>query len=102
MDVIGKKVIIRASRAGVFFGTLKEKLYTQAGVQVELENSRRIWYWNGAASLSQLATEGVKLPEECKFSVVVPQHLVEEVIEIIPCSDEAIESIENVRVWRIY
>ena len=100
MEVIGKKVIIRASRAGVFFGTLKDKSYTPAGTEVELENSRRIWYWKGAASLSQLATEGVKDPESCKFSVVVPQHMVEQVIEIIPCTEEAIKSIESVRVWR--
>ena len=99
-EVIGKKVIIRANRAGVFFGTLRDKQYTPAGVEVKLENSRRIWYWKGAASLSQMATEGVKEPENCKFSVVVPSHIVEQVIEIIPCSDEAINSIENVRVWR--
>ena len=100
MEVIGKKVIIRASRAGVFFGTLKEKRETPAGVEVELENSRRIWYWDGASSLSQLAVEGTKRPGNCKFTVVVPQHMVMQVIEIIPCTDEAIKSIESVRVWR--
>lgn len=100
MEVIGKKVIIRASRAGVFFGTLTQKKETPAGVEVELENSRRIWYWKGAASLSQLATEGVKNPNDCQFSVTVPQHMIEQVVEIIPCSDEAIKSIESVWVWR--
>ena len=99
-NLIGKKVIIRASRAGVFFGTLRDKQYTPAGVEVKLENSRRLWYWKGAASLSQLATEGVKEPEQCKFTVVVPSHVVEQVIEIIPCSDEAIRCIESVKVWR--
>ena len=101
MELIGKKVIIRANRAGVFFGTLKEKHETTAGVEVVLENSRRLWYWDGAASLSQLATEGTKKPSSCKFTVTVPKHNVMDVIEIIPCSDEAIESIESVRVWRI-
>ena len=100
MEVTGKKVIIRASRAGVFFGTVKEVRESEAGVSVELENSRRIWYWDGAASLSQLATEGTMRPENCKFTVVVPQHIVMCVIEIIPCSDKAIESIEAVRVWK--
>ena len=99
-EVLNKKVIIRASRAGVFFGTLRDKQYTPAGVEVKLENSRRIWCWYGASSLSQLATEGVKEPERCKFTVVVPSHIVEQVIEIIPCSEEAVKSIENVRVWR--
>lgn len=101
MELIGKKVIIRADRAGVFFGTLKEKKETPAGVEVVLNNSRRLWYWNGAASLSQLATEGVKIPTDCKFTVTVPQHNVMQVIEILPCSDEAIKSIESVSVWRI-
>lgn len=100
MEVTGKKVIIRADRAGVFFGTLKSKRETPAGVEVELENSRRIWYWSGAASLSQLATEGTKNPGDCKFTVVVPQHAVMQVIEIIPCTEEAIKSIESVKVWR--
>ena len=99
-EFINKKVIIRANRAGVFFGTLKDKQNTPAGVEVKLENSRRIWYWRGAASLSQLATEGVKNPNGCKFSVVVPSHMVEDVIEIIPCSEEAIKNIESVQVWR--
>ncbi len=100
MEVIGKKVIIRADRAGVFFSTLKAKRETPAGVEVELENSRRIWRWYGAATLSQLATEGTKQPGDCKFTVTVPQHLVMQVIEIIPCSEEAVKSIESVRVWR--
>lgn len=100
MEVLGKKVIIRASRAGVFFGTLKAKRETSAGVEVELENSRRLWFWSGAASLSQLATEGTKNPGDCKFTVTVPQHMVMQVIEIIPCSEEAIKSIKSVRVWK--
>lgn len=99
-NFIGKKVIIRASRAGVFFGTLKEKNDTPAGVEVVLTNSRRLWYWSGAASLSQMATEGVKNPNGCKFTVVVPEHAVMQVIEIIPCSREAIKSIESVSVWK--
>lgn len=101
MELIGKKVIIRANRAGVFFGTLKEKHETPSGVEVVLENSRRLWYWDGAASLSQLATEGTKKPDHSKFTVTVPEHNVMQVIEIIPCTDKAIESIESVRVWRI-
>lgn len=101
MEVIGKKVIIRANRAGVFFGTLKEKKETPAGVEVVLENSRRLWRWSGAASLSQLATEGVKNPSDCKFTVTVPEHNIMQVIEIIPCTEEAIKNIESVKVWRI-
>ena len=101
MEVTGKKVIIRASRAGVFYGTVKEVNDTPAGREVVLKDSRRIWYWDGANSLSQLATEGTKRPENCKFTVTVPEHSIIPVIEIIPCTDEAIKSIESVRVWKI-
>ena len=94
------KVIIRASRAGVFFGTVKEVNDTAAGREVVLKDSRRIWRWFGAASISQLAVEGTKEPDRCMFTVVVPEHSVIQVIEIIPCSEEAIKSIEGVRVWR--
>lgn len=99
--LIGKKVIIRSRDAGVFFGTLKDKVCTPAGVEVELEKSRRLWYWKGAASLSQLATEGTKDPNGCNFTVIVPQHNILGVIEIIPCSEKAIQSIEAVEVWKI-
>jgi hypothetical protein len=100
MDVLNKKVIIRADRAGVFFGTLTEKRETPAGVEVELKDSRRLWYWDGAASLSQLAMEGTTAPNNCKFTVTVPQHIVMQVIEILPCTDAAIKSIESVKVWK--
>lgn len=99
-ETIGKKVIVRAYGAGVFFGTLKEKRESQAGVEVVLENCRRIWRWYGAASISQLAVEGTKEPDKCMFTVVVPSHGVMNVIEIIPCTDEAIKSIESVKVWK--
>lgn len=94
--MIGKKVIIRADKAGVFFGTLKEK----NGSEVTLTDCRRIWRWYGAASISQLATEGTKQPNDCMFTVMVPIITILGVIEIIPCSDEAVKSIENVEVWK--
>ena len=100
MEVIGKKVIIRANSAGVFFGTVKEVNDTPAGREVVLNDSRRIWRWYGAASISQLAMEGTKEPDRCMFTVTVPEHSVIQVIEIIPCTDEAVKSIESVKVWR--
>lgn len=91
-----KKVIIRADRAGVFFGTLKEK----NGSEVVLTDCRRLWYWDGAASISQLAVDGTTKPYDCKFTVIVPEIVILGVIEIIPCTDKAIESIEGVKEWK--
>lgn len=93
----GKKVIIRADEAGIFYGTLAEK----SGDEVTLTNCRRLWYWSGAASISQLAVEGTKRPEHCKFTLAVPSITILGVIEIILCTDDAIKSIEGVDVWKI-
>lgn len=93
---INQKVIIRANRAGVFYGTIVRK----DGDEVELTNCRRIWYWDGAASISELAVHGTRKPNQCKFSVTVESITILGVIEIIPVTEEAAQSIEAVRVWR--
>lgn len=89
-------VIIRGDRSGVFAGFLIER--TQR--EVKLENSRRLWYWDGAASLSQLAMEGVSRPQNCKFPIEVKEQIVLDVIEIIPCSELCFACIEKVPVWK--
>ena len=93
---LNKKVIIRADRAGVFYGTIIRK----EGNEVELKDCRRIWYWDGAASVSELSVSGVKYPKRCKFTVSVNNITILDVIEIIPCTNKAIESIESVPVWK--
>lgn len=94
---IGKKVIIRGDRSGVEFGTL----VAQEGREVTLENARRIWGWSGAASLSQLAKDGTSKPNDCKFTVFVDSITILDAIEIIPCTDKAIKSIEEVKEWKL-
>jgi len=91
-----KKVIIRTERAGVFFGEIKER----NGQEATITNCRRIWYWSGAASLSQLAVEGTTRPRDCKFTVIVDEMTVLGVIEVIPCTAKAIESINSVQIWK--
>ena len=93
---IGKKVIVRGDRSGVFYGTLEEK----NGTEVTLKDCRRIWYWEGAASISQLAVNGTTKPSECKFTVTVPDIIITDAIEIIPCTEDAKKSIEGVREWK--
>lgn len=95
--MIGKKVIIRGDRSGVFYGVLAEK----NGREVKLNKCRRLWYWSGAASLSQLAVDGVADPQGCKFTVTVDEIVILDAIEIIPCTSKAVKSIEGTREWRI-
>lgn len=97
-DLKGKQVIVRSYGAGVFFGTLAD--YDKADNIVELHNARRLWYWDGAASVSQIAVEGVSAPENCKFTISVAQIQVAQVVEVIPCTPEAINNINSVPVWK--
>ena len=91
-----EKVIIRAGRAGVFFGEIKER----NGSEVTMTNVRRLWYWDGACSISQLAVDGTAKPTNCKFSVTVAEMTILGVIEIIPCTEKAIKNIEGVTEWK--
>ena len=89
--------IVRCENAGVFAGIVKER----SGREVTLTDCRRLWYWEGAASCSQLAVDGTKKPHECKFTVAVPEMIVLDAIEIIPCTQDAEKSIRGVFVWKI-
>lgn len=93
-----EKYIIRCAAAGVFFGELIS-LDLEKGI-AEIKNSRRLWYWAGAASLSQLAVDGTSSPKDCKFPVEVPLQKVNGIIEVILCTPKAITSIEGVPVWK--
>ena len=96
-EMIGKRVIIRSTYAGVFYGILEEK----DDDEVVLSDCRRLWYWDGAASLSQLAIDGVAYPENCKFTVRINSICIIGVCEIILCSEKAVKSIEGVSEWKI-
>lgn len=88
-------VICRTYSAGVFAGYLESR----DGQEVVLTNARRLWYWAGASSLSQLAVDGIARPNDCKFPVEVPRVELLQAIEILDVTDKAKESIAGVKVW---
>lgn len=87
--------IVRTYAAGVFAGYLE----SENGQEVILRKARRLWYWKGAASLSQLAEEGVKNASECKFPKEVSKVKLLQAIEILDVTKKAQESISSVPVW---
>jgi hypothetical protein len=91
-----KYVICRTHSAGVFAGYLESR----TGQEVVLLNARRLWYWDGAASLSQLAIDGTSKPENCKFPAAVPRVELLQAIEILDCTEKAQKSIEGVKEWK--
>lgn len=93
---IGKYVIVRGESSGVFAGTLADR----DGREVQLTDCRRIWFWDGAASISQFSIDGTSRPENCKFPAPVGEITILDAIEIIPCTDKAEASIKAVREWK--
>ena len=92
-----QRYIIRGDRSGVFFGEIADR----NGQEVTIRNCRRLWYWDGAASLSQLAAEGVTRPQQCRFTVTVDELTVLDAIELIPCTEKSCASIDGVKVWKM-
>ena len=88
--------IIRGDRSGVFFGEITSRI----GQEIIVKNCRRLWYWTGAASISQLALDGTNRPNDCKFTVTVPELTILDAIELIPCSEVAAKSISEVEAWK--
>ena len=88
--------IVRTYSAGVFAGYLESR----NGKEVVMRDARRLWYWAGAASLSQLAMEGTSNPKECKFPCAVDRVELLEAIEILDVTPKAKESILGVKVWK--
>lgn len=88
--------MVRTYSAGVFFG----EIVSRTGKEVTMRNARRVWYWAGAATLSQLATEGTSSPKQCKFPCAVSEVTLTETIEIIPMTPTAVESLAKVPVWQ--
>jgi hypothetical protein len=88
-------VIVRSHLAGVFAGVFVSRKERE----VVLRNARRLWFWSGAASLSQLATTGTSDPSNCKFPAPVSRVELLDAFEILDCSDRARISIEGVPEW---
>lgn len=89
-------VIVRTYSAGVFAGYLKSR----NGKEGIVLKARRIWYWDGASSLSQLAMEGTQKPENCKFPCEVDKVTLTEIIEVLDCTEKARKSIKAVKIWK--
>lgn len=84
-------VIVRSRDSGVHAGYLDKR----NGDEVHLVNSRRIWSWDGAATLSQVAKDGIKSGKiPCAVNLIVLG-----VCEIIETTDKARKSIEGQPVW---
>ena len=95
-SLIGKVCMFRTYSAGVHFGELVER----NGKECLVKDSRRVYYWTEACSLSQLAMESSKNLEGCKIAMSVDEILLSEVIEIIPMTEKASTHLYGAKEWK--
>ena len=91
---IGRVCIIRTYASGVHMAKVLDVFNGSMFSRVSLTDSRRIRYWYGARSLSEMAIDGIQT-EKSQVHAALAEHYIEDVIEIIPASEKAIESIKN-------
>lgn len=92
-------VIVRTYSAGVFAGYIENR--SGDGKQATMRNTRCLWYWDGAASLMQLAVDGTCNPENCKFTKSIDKIELTEVIEVLYCTDKAAQQLKEMESWAI-
>ena len=94
-----KHVIVRADRAGVFFGILKSK----KNDVVVMTNVRKIWYWNGANAIEQIALDGIREQnkKDCKLTVIIDEMEINGVIQVIPATQKCIDSLNSIAIWKL-
>src|SRR5262249_43043152 len=90
-------VIIRSYDSGVHFGIMKE--YDFSNRHVLLKEARRLWKWR-AFTLSEVSLHGMK-DNQAKISQEIENIIIANVIEIIPCTEEAIKNIKNYSAYQV-
>ena len=93
-----KFYIVRADRAGVFFGKVKEVANDMTSVT--MTETRKIWRWSGACAVEQLSVDGTDDPRNCNITVKIDELVIKDPIQIIPCTDKATEILSRVPEWK--
>lgn len=88
---VGRYVLCRCYSAGVHTGVL----VSAQGEQVILRDSRRLWRWQAKAGVALSGVAQTGLASRCKVDTENPEIALSGVIEIIPCSQAAEESIRG-------
>lgn len=94
-NLIGKHVIVRSNLAGVFFGILKGK----DGDELTLKDARKFFYFSGANTVEDLATQGALNADNCKLTTSVPEIVISKFEQILPCTNSAIKQIKSIPIW---
>lgn len=92
-EILNKKCIVRSYDAGVYYGMVVEV----DGETVKMKNVRNIWRWEGANCLADVATKGI---QDGNVSRAVSSMVLNRCCQLIPCTEEAINNLDNISVWK--
>ena len=93
-----KYCVVRTYSAGVHIGYV-ESFGDKHPQHAKLVNSRRLHYWDNACSLSQVAIDGVDV-NNSRIAIELPEIELTDVIEVIPCSESAMELFKTAPEWK--
>lgn len=92
---LGNFVVVRTYAAGVHVGTLENYDFTTR--HAVLKDTRRIWSWEGAFTLSAVALNGIK---GGKLSEIIERNTISQVEEILTVTPEAMKSLLNFKAHK--
>lgn len=95
-ELLNKNIIARINQAGVFHGRLD---YIDESI-IRLKDVRRIYQWNGALSVTDMAVNGIT-GGKVTIPVSTVEFLTSNIIELNECSDKATTAIVSVTPWKI-
>ena len=93
--LLNKRLIARIDRAGVFHGTL-DYIHNEI---IRLKDARRIYYWNGALSVTDMAAKGIT-GGKVTVPVTTVEFMSDKIVELNECSEDASKAIEEIKPWK--
>ena len=87
-------VIVRSNLAGVFCGTLENK----SGTEVVLTNARKIYRWQGAYTVEDIAVKGLNV-DTSQITVPVEKIIINDVCQVLPTTDAAQKILTEAPIW---
>ena len=91
-----KYVVVRSNMAGVFCGTLKNK----NGTEVVLANARKIYRWQGAYTVEDIAVKGLNA-DTSQITVSVEEIVVDDVCQVLPTTNAAQKILTEAPIWTL-
>ena len=94
--LLSEVVLVRDNGAGVHVGTLAE-IDTASG-RIVLNDARKVWYWEGAASVHGIAARGL-CQYKSKVAPTVARVESFDAVEVVAMTSEAVESVMSCPEW---